>query len=65
VLKAAGCENVVYVSRRGGDSRFATGIGNRLIGEEAADRIFNIDNPESSYRHSVNAADAVLCDLGC
>ncbi|CAN5729463.1 hypothetical protein BH10BDE1_BH10BDE1_30180 [soil metagenome] len=32
VLKAAGCENVVYVTRRGGESLFGQGVAKRLLG---------------------------------
>lgn len=31
VLKASGCENVVYLTRQGGESLFAQGIANRLM----------------------------------
>lgn len=32
VLKAAGCDNVVYVTRRGGESLFGQGVAKRLFG---------------------------------
>lgn len=32
VLKAVGCENVVYVTRRGGESLFGQGVAKRLLG---------------------------------
>ena len=32
-MKALGCENVVYVTRRGGDSLFGTGVAKRILGE--------------------------------
>jgi len=31
VLRAAGCENVVYITRRGGDSPFSQGIAKRIF----------------------------------
>ncbi len=34
VLKAAGCDNVVYVTRRGGESLFGQGVAKRLLGFE-------------------------------
>jgi hypothetical protein len=34
VLKAAGCENVVYLNRRGGESMFAQGVAKRLLNFE-------------------------------
>lgn len=35
VLKAAGCEKVVYITRRGGESLFGQGVAKRLLGEDA------------------------------
>lgn len=32
VLKAAGCQNVLYITRQGGESVFAQGIAKRLLG---------------------------------
>lgn len=43
VLKAAGCENVLYITRRGGESLFAQGVAKRLFG---FDRAWNLLNPE-------------------
>lgn len=34
ILKAAGCESVVYITRRGGESLFAQGVAKRLMGDE-------------------------------
>jgi hypothetical protein len=39
VLKAAGCERVVYVTRRGGDALFGIGVAKRLL---------NLDKPDWS-----------------
>lgn len=92
VLKAAGCANVVYLTRRGGESIFAQGVAKRLFGFErswdvlktttpedarrngeinvrgdSADmtslwsRLYNMANPQSSIRRSLEKADAVLC----
>jgi hypothetical protein len=61
VLKAAGCENVVYVTRRGPESPFAKGVARRLLGESDQDRLFNLDEPDSSFRRALSTADAVLC----
>jgi hypothetical protein len=88
VLKAAGCQNVVYITRTGGESLFAQGIAKRLLnldrdwaklsGEipasvqlnaqgDPADqnsewsRLFNLANPNSSYRRALAQASAVLC----
>lgn len=32
ILKAAGCDNVVYITRKGGDSMFGQGVNKRLTG---------------------------------
>lgn len=32
ILEAAGCENIVYLTRRGGESPFAQGVAKRLLG---------------------------------
>lgn len=99
VLKAAGCEKVVYITRRGGESLFAQGVAKRLLGydrdwkdlkartmldgeEDREDKrritvlnnkgdisdmtslwskLFNLANPQSSFRSALNQADAVLC----
>jgi hypothetical protein len=92
VLKAAGCENVVYVTRRGGESLFGQGVAKRLLGfardwskistssEEAKkasaklnnngdplerntlwSKLYNLANPNSSFKRALRAADAVLC----
>lgn len=93
-LKAIGCKNVVYLTRKQGDSVFAMGVAKRLLGlpelgwdflekdpTNQADflktnlknalgsddtssqwgRLFNIQNPESSFAYSLKLADAVVC----
>jgi hypothetical protein len=66
VLKAAGCENVVYATRRGEESTFAQGVARRLFGpayeqEHLGKKLFDLDSATSSFQHSLSAADAVLC----
>ncbi len=69
VLKAAGCQDVVYVTRAGSESLFAQGIAKRLLGwkkDSAADQaawsaLYDLDNPQSSYSRSLAQASAVLC----
>lgn len=92
VLKAAGCENVVYVTRRGGESLFGQGVAKRLLGftrdwskmSTSSDdakkmsailnnngdpseqntlwaKLYNLANPNSSFKNALRAADAVLC----
>jgi hypothetical protein len=45
VLRAAGCEQVVYITRRGGESLFAQGVAKRLFG---FDRDWKFFDPEKS-----------------
>ena len=62
VLKAAGCENVIYVTRRGGESPFAQGVARRLLrSEETLRALYDLDDPLSSMRQALVKADAVLC----
>lgn len=69
ILRAAGCKNVIYVTRRGGESPFAQGVARRLFStkendpaaEEILNKLYSMDNPRSSMRQSLDQADAVLC----
>lgn len=61
VLRAAGCQNVVYVTRRGPESSFAEGVARRLLGVASQERLFDVTNPTSSFRRALSTADAVLC----
>ncbi|NJM10385.1 MAG: hypothetical protein HC883_05910 [Bdellovibrionaceae bacterium] len=69
VLKAAGCKRVVYVTRRGGESPFAQGVARRLLSQRGnqwlasplLSKLYDLRNPMSSLRQSLNMADAVLC----
>jgi hypothetical protein len=69
VLRAAGCANVVYVTRRGGESPFAKGVAGRLLSQrqddpkalELVSKLYDLDNVQSSMRQSIRQADAVLC----
>jgi hypothetical protein len=69
VLRAAGCARVVYVTRRGGESPFAQGVAKRLFSSRENDpaaqellrKLYDLNNPESSMRQSLDQADAVLC----
>ena len=62
VLRNLGCEQVIYVTRRGADSTFATGVAN-LLGAEADDHedIFDLGAPGSGFSVSVAEADGVWC----
>lgn len=61
VLKNAGCKQVVYVTREGDESGFATKIAKRLSMDEAAwKRLYDLSG-ESAYTRSVREADGVWC----
>lgn len=61
VLENLGCDETVYVTRRGDESMFATGIAAEL-GMDAATgaALYDLD-ADSSYARSIAAADAVWC----
>lgn len=93
ILRAHGCDNVIYVTRKGGESFFAQGVISRLtqidgldlsiydgldfeeryalnaegnphdIGPKAStwSRLYNMANPKSSLRKSMDQATAILC----
>lgn len=51
VLKAAGCENVIYVSRQGGDSIFGQGVAKRLLNLDRDWSLLETSTPEASKRN--------------
>ncbi|MBX3162708.1 MAG: hypothetical protein KF773_42495 [Deltaproteobacteria bacterium] len=61
VLKNLGCENVVYVTRRGDESDFATGVA-RLLGMDAAEQaaLYDLDG-DSAFAKSLAESDATWC----
>jgi hypothetical protein len=62
VLKNVGCEHVVYVTREGDESFFATKIAkNAGMSESDWKNLYDLSNEASSYSRSVAAADAVWC----
>ncbi len=61
VLKAAGCSDVIYVTRKGAESPFAQGIARRLLGEEARFKLYDSANVNSSFNRSIRNANSVLC----
>ncbi|MDB4933581.1 MAG: hypothetical protein JWP87_553 [Labilithrix sp.] len=62
VLKNLGCEHVVYVTREGDESGFATKIAkNAGMSESDWKNLYDLSNENSSYARSVAAADAVWC----
>jgi hypothetical protein len=58
VLKAAGCETVIYVTRRGGESLFGQGIAKRVFGFERSWDVLRTKTAESV------SANGLLNDLG-
>ena len=62
VLKNLGCEHVVYVTRQGDESAFATKIAkNAGMSETDWKNLYDLGNESSGYARSVAAADAVWC----
>ena len=61
-LKNIGCAKVVYVTRRGEDSKFARGVA-KLLGmpDDADKQLYDLDDPQSSFSRALSAADAVWC----
>lgn len=62
VLQNMGCDEVVYLTRRGGNSGFATGVAT-LLGMSEAQRLelFEFGNPDSAASLSLSEADGVWC----
>jgi hypothetical protein len=61
-LKNAGCDRVVYVTRKGGESPFAQGIATQLGMDETQQRaLFDLSNAQSSFSLSLREAAAVWC----
>lgn len=46
VLKAAGCDNVVYLTRQGGESLFAQGVAKRLLNLDRDWSLLKADDPK-------------------
>jgi hypothetical protein len=62
VLKNLGCENVVYLTRRGDESDFATGVARQLGMTDAEQKaIYDLDTPSSGFSQSVSEAGGILC----
>ncbi len=61
VLANLGCDEIVYVTRRGDESSFATGVASELGMDEAARAaLYDLDGA-SSFADSLAEADAVWC----
>jgi hypothetical protein len=62
VLKNLGCAQVVYVTREGDESGFATKIAkNAGMSESDWKQLYDLGSETSSYARSVAAADGVWC----
>lgn len=61
-LENIGCEKVVYITRAGEESGFATGVAT-LLGAAAEDlsALYDVNNPESGFAQSLVEADATWC----
>jgi hypothetical protein len=55
ILKAAGCENVVYLTRQGGESFFAQGIAKRLLGMDRDWALLQSSGPGSEKSAQLNS----------
>lgn len=74
VLKAAGCDKVVYITRESGETPFITqptpltsgrarsGLAEQLgMSEEERSGLYDLGNPDSSFARAVKGAEAVWC----
>jgi len=63
VLKALGCDNIIYVTRKGEESRFAQGIFRRLTkaNEQTMSQFYSMTNPQSSILRSQKNATKIKC----
>jgi len=60
-LKNMGCDKVVYVTRAGEESGFATGVATLLgMNDFEKDELYSLDG-DSSYHKSIEESDAVWC----
>ncbi|MGZ3743322.1 MAG: hypothetical protein ACXWRA_05655, partial [Pseudobdellovibrionaceae bacterium] len=58
-----GCDQIIYVTRKGGESPFAQAILQRLIKADAKtmDQFYGQDNPNSSMMRSQANATKIKC----
>jgi hypothetical protein len=73
VLKAAGCQEVIYLTRRTDETVFISkgppfegrkpsGLAELLgMNKTGFEKIYSLDNPESSFSSALKAADGVWC----
>jgi len=63
ILKAHGCENIIYVTRKGEESKFAQGVFKRLTNadEQTSRQFFDMNNSQSSISRSYQNATQIKC----
>jgi hypothetical protein len=76
ILRAAGCEKIIYISRIGAETTFVTkqhslaniapddryGVAERLnMTEEEHRQLYDMTNKDNAFNNSVRTADAVWC----
>lgn len=63
VLKAYGCNDIIYVTRKGDESVFAQGVFRRLTNssEETLNEFYSMNNSQSSIMLSQKNASAIKC----
>jgi hypothetical protein len=61
-LENLGCDEVVYVTREGGDSKFAEGVARQLgMSDAARGALYDLGRDDSSFSVALEQADAVWC----
>lgn len=63
ILKAAGCERVVYVTRKGGESFFGQGVAKRLLNLERDWSLLSSKNPVTGTQNRKMNKSGDLSDL--
>jgi hypothetical protein len=63
ILKAHGCENIIYVTRKGEESKFAQGIFKRLTlaDDQTWSQFYDMNNSQSSISRSYQNATQIKC----
>ncbi len=61
VLKGIGCGKVIYITRQGEESGFATGIASQLGMQAAQQRAMYALRKGSSFQNALDMADAIWC----
>lgn len=62
-LKASGCENVIYVTRKGGESLFAQGIAKRLLNLDRSWNFLETTPKEKAQQNSIINNEGDPADL--